>query len=121
VNPEQTPPDHPRPRRYPRFELRAFVELRGGDGADARLYLPVRNISRGGVLVGDAGADLSVFPLGTSLALAIVDADGDLGSPARVEARVVRHDAGGMALSWDDSDGSVAIVGAFLDRFYSKR
>jgi len=34
---------------------------------------------------------------------------------------VIHLDAGGMALSWDDSDGGVRDVGAFLDRFYSKR
>jgi hypothetical protein len=34
---------------------------------------------------------------------------------------VVRHAGGGMALSWDDSDGAVQAAGLFLDRFYSKR
>jgi hypothetical protein len=38
-----------------------------------------------------------------------------------VEARVVRHDAVGMALTWDDSDAQVSQVGAFLDLFYAKR
>ena len=117
----QSPPPFPRPRRYPRLELRAFVEVRRGDPGGAMLQLPVRNISRGGVLVGDAGEDLSVFALGAALMVTIVDASGDLDAAAHVEGRVVRHDAGGMALSWDDSDGGVRLVGAFLDRFYSKR
>ena len=117
---ETTPPSYPRPRRYPRLELAAFVELRRGGDA-AVLQLPVRNISRGGVLVGDAGSDLSAFALGATLPLTIVDKSGDLDTAANVEARVVRHDAGGMALSWDESDAGVRAVGAFLDRFYSKR
>ncbi len=119
----QTPPSYPRPRRYPRLVLSAVVEVPRGDGSGALLQLPVRNISRGGVLVGDGGEDLSVFSLGDALAVTIVDASGDLDAAAHVEGRVVRHDAGGMALSWDDRDGDagVRVVGAFLDRFYSKR
>ena len=117
---ETTPPRYPRPRRYPRLELAAFVELRRDEGA-AVLQLPVRNISRGGALVGDGGADLSAFALGATLAVTIVDKSGDLDGAAAVEARVVRHDAGGMALSWDHSDAGVHAAGAFLDRFYSKR
>lgn len=85
------------------------------------LRLPVRNVSRGGVLVGAAGNDLSTFTLGTSHHLIIVDSEGQNPRNAAVEARVVRHDAVGMALSWDDSDTSVSAVGAFLDLFYSKR
>lgn len=119
MNTVQTPPDFPRPRRYPRLELRAFVELGGGD--DASAPLPVRNISRGGVLVAADAPLAARFPLGAMLPLVIVDAAGDIDAAARVEARVVRHDAGGMALSWDDSDASVTTVGAFLDRFYAKR
>ena len=68
-----------------------------------------------------AGEDLSAFALGTMLAVTIVDKSGDLAAAAAVDARVVRHDAGGMALSWDDSDAGVRTVGLFLDRFYSKR
>lgn len=117
---ETPPPSYPRPRRYPRLELAAFVELRRDDGT-AVLQLPVRNISRGGVLVGDAGADLSAFALGASLAVTIVDKSGDLDTAAAVAGRVVRHDAGGMALSWDDRESDVRAVGQFLDRFYSKR
>ncbi len=115
-----TPPSYPRPRRYPRLELAAFVELRRDD-ASAVLQLPVRNISRGGVLVGDAGADLTGFAPGATLAVTIVDKSGDVDAAAAVDGRVVRHDAGGMALTWDDSDTGVRAVGAFLDRFYSKR
>jgi PilZ domain-containing protein len=124
VDSVQTPPSYPRPRRYPRLELSAFVELRRGDErrpASAPLHLPVRNISRGGVLVGDGGEDLSAFVLGEAFFVTIVDASGDIDAAAHVEGRVVRHDAGGMALSWDDSDGGIGVVGAFLDRFYSKR
>jgi hypothetical protein len=121
VDTVQSPPSYPRPRRYPRLELSAVVEVRRGDEPGAMVQLPVRNISRGGVLVGDAGVDLKVFALGDLLAVTIVDASGDLDAAAHVEGHVVRHDAGGMALSWDDSDGGVRDVGAFLDRFYSKR
>jgi len=120
VNTVETPPSYPRPRRYPRLELAAFVDVRRGDGTFV-VQLPVRNISRGGVLVGDAGEDLTVFSLGETLAVTIVDKSGDLDRGAAVDARVVRHDGGGMALSWDHSDGGVTAVGAFLDRFYSKR
>ena len=120
MNTVETPPSYPRPRRYPRLELAAFVDVRRGDGT-AVLQLPVRNISRGGVLVGASGEDLSAFALGDTLAVTIVDKSGDLDNGAVVEARVVRHDGGGMALSWDHSDGGVRAVGAFLDRFYSKR
>ena len=121
VDTVETPPSYPRPRRYPRLELTAFVEVRRGDEPGAMVQLPVRNISRGGVLVGDAGVDLSVFAPGERLAITIVDASGDLDAAVHVEGHVVRHDAGGMALSWDHSDGGVRDVGAFLDRFYSKR
>jgi hypothetical protein len=122
VNTAETPPSYPRPRRYPRLELRAFVEVRRGEaGSGAIVQLPVRNMSRGGVLVGAAGEDLSIFALGDALAVTIVDASGDLDAAAHVEGRVVRHDGGGMALSWDDSDGAVQAAGLFLDRFYSKR
>jgi hypothetical protein len=121
VDTVETPPSFPRPRRYPRLELSAFVEVRRGDEPGAMVQLPVRNISRGGVLVGDAGVDLTVFAPGERLAITIVDASGDLDAAAHVEGHVVRHDAGGMALSWDHSDGGVRDVGAFLDRFYSKR
>lgn len=121
MNTVHNPPDFPRPRRYPRLELRAFVEVGAAEVAGAPLQLPVRNISRGGVLVG-AGDELAGrFALGTTLPLTIVDASGDVEAAARVDARVVRHDAGGMALSWDHSDGAVAAVGTFLDRFYAKR
>ncbi len=85
------------------------------------LQLPVRNISRGGVLVGDAGEDLSIFAIGAILTVMIVDASGDLDAAANVAGRVVRHDGGGMALSWDENSAGVGSVGAFLDRFYSKR
>ena len=85
------------------------------------VQLPVRNISRGGVLVGAAGVDLSIFAQDERLAVTIVDASGDLDAAANISGRVVRHDAGGMALSWDESDTAVRNVGAFLDRFYSKR
>lgn len=85
------------------------------------LQLPVRNISRGGVLVGDGGEDLSAFAIGQSHSVTIVDAAGDLDAAAHVAGRVVRHDAGGMALSWDEDADGVQTVGAFLDRFYSKR
>ena len=114
----EAPPSQSRPRRYPRLELRAFVELRAGG---AMLQLPVRNISRGGVLVGDGGEDLSLFAIGASLPVTIVDAAGDLDAAANVAGRVVRHDAGGMALSWDEDAQAVRTAGAFLDRFYSKR
>lgn len=120
MNSVQSHPNYPRPRRYPRLELAAFVDVRRGDGG-AALQLPVRNISRGGVLVGDGGEDLTGFQLGETLAVTIVDKSGDLDGAAMVEARVVRHDAGGMALSWDHSDSGVRTVGGFLDRFYSKR
>jgi len=118
VDTVQSPPSYVAPRRYPRLELRAFVELRAGG---AMLQLPVRNISRGGVLVGAAGEDLSPFAIGELLSVMIVDASGDLDAAANVSGRVVRHDGGGMALSWDEDDGAVASAGAFLDRFYSKR
>jgi hypothetical protein len=81
----------------------------------------VRNISRGGVLVGAGGEDLSVFTIGEPLAVMIVDAAGDLDAAAEVRGQVVRHDAGGMALSWDQDAAGVSAVGAFLDRFYAKR
>jgi hypothetical protein len=121
VDTTQTPPSYPRPRRYPRLELSAFVVVRRGDAGDAVVQLPVRNMSRGGVLVGAASEDLSVFALGDTLAVTIVDASGDLDAAARVQGRVVRHDGGGMALSWDESDLAVRDAGQFLDRFYSKR
>lgn len=114
----QSPPSYVAPRRYPRLELRAFVEVRAGG---AVLQLPVRNISRGGVLVGAAAEDLSMFATGDLLTVTIVDASGDLDAAANVAGRVVRHDGGGMALSWDEDEGAVATAGAFLDRFYSKR
>ena len=114
----EAPPSQSRPRRYPRLELRAFVEVRA-DGA--MLQLPVRNISRGGVLVGAAGEDLSAFSVGDLLHVMIVDAAGDLDAAADVAGRVVRHDGSGMALSWDEDVEGVRVVGAFLDRFYSKR
>jgi hypothetical protein len=121
VDTVQTPPSsYPHPRRYPRLELSAWVEL-GRASGNATLQLPVRNISRGGVLVADAGQDLSRFALGDTLAVTIVDASGDLDAAAHVEGRVIRHDDAGMALSWDDSDGGILAVGTFLDRFYSKR
>jgi hypothetical protein len=118
VEPVETPPASPSARRYPRLELSAFVEL---VHSGTVLQLPVRNISRGGVLVGAADHDLLPFSLGSLLTLTLVDADGGVEGAARVQARVVRHDAGGMALTWDDSDSGVATVGTFLDRFYSKR
>lgn len=115
----ETPPSYPRPRRYPRLELRAFVALRRAGGAIVQL--PVRNMSRGGVLVGAAGEDLSIFALGATLVVTIVDAAGDLDGAAHVTGRVVRHDGDGMALAWDDSETAVRDAGQFLDRFYSKR
>lgn len=121
VDPTANPPSYPRPRRYPRLELSAFVEVRRGDDEGALVQLPVRNMSRGGVLVGAAGEDLSGFALGDTLAVTIVDVSGDLDAAAHIEGRVVRHDAGGMALSWDDSERAVGAAGQFLDRFYSKR
>jgi len=118
VDTVESPPSFPRPRRYPRLELSAFVEMRT---EGAMLQLPVRNISRGGVLVGAAGEDLSSFAVGESHTVMIVDAAGDLDAAAHVAGRVIRHDAGGMALSWDEDADGVRTVGAFLDRFYSKR
>ena len=85
------------------------------------LQLPVRNISRGGVLVGAAGENLEQFAIGDLLTVTIVDASGDLDAAAHVAGHVVRHDADGMALSWDENADGVGTVGAFLDRFYSKR
>lgn len=120
VDTVETRPNDPRPRRYPRLELSAFVVVRRGAG-DAVVQLPVRNMSRGGVLVGDAGEDLSGFALGDTFAVTIVDASGDLDAAARVQGRVVRHDGGGMALTWDESELAVRDAGQFLDRFYSKR
>jgi hypothetical protein len=118
VDTVETPPGYSHPRRYPRLELRAFVEVRAGG---ATLQLPVRNVSRGGVLVGAAGEDLSGFAIGDLLSITIVDASGDLDGAASVAGRVIRHDGGGMALTWDEDDTGIRTVGAFLDRFYSKR
>jgi len=112
----QTP--HPPTRRYPRFELRALVLLQRSGMA---LHLPVRNISRGGALVGAVGHDLSGFALGSTHQLAVVDSDEESPRGEPVAARVVRHDALGMALSWDHDERAVAVVGAFLDAFYAKR
>jgi hypothetical protein len=116
VDTSQTP--HPPTRRYPRLELKAVVLL---DRSGMALHLPVRNVSRGGVLVGAVGNDLSSFQLGSTHHLTIIDAEELNAHSASVDARVVRHDAIGMALSWDDSDISVDLVGGFLDAFYSKR
>ncbi len=112
-----SPPEPPRKRRYPRLELQAAVKVQH---SGAGLLLPVRNVSRGGVLVAASGHDLSAFPLGTTHSLTIFDPD-DPTREARIEARVVRHDNTGMAVSWDHSTDAVATVSTFLDRFYSKR
>ena len=112
----QTP--HPPTRRYPRLELKAVVLL---DRSGIALHLPVRNVSCGGVLIGAMGNDLSSFALGSTHHVTIIDAEELNPRQAAVDARVVRHDAVGMALSWDDSDTAVQSVGAFLDAFYSKR
>jgi hypothetical protein len=117
VNATPSPPGPPHTRRYPRFDLRATVIVRD---SGALLSLVVRNISRGGVLVGGAGYDLSPFAIGSAHEIEIVDPDGSLPG-ARVDARVVRHDGSGMALCWDHSDASMLAAGGFLDQFYSKR
>jgi hypothetical protein len=98
--------------------LKAVVLL---DRSGMALHLPVRNVSRGGVLVGALGNDLSAFQLGSTHHVIILDEEVLNPRQAAVDARVVRHDAVGMALSWDDSDSAVESVGAFLDAFYSKR
>jgi hypothetical protein len=114
---EPQTPGSQRTRRYPRLELHAQVRLpQGTEG----LLLPVRNVSRGGVLVAAAGHDLSAFRISSPHPLELVDPDGTVPA-ATLEARVVRHDAIGMALSWDHSDAAVVLAGVFLDAFYSKR
>jgi hypothetical protein len=118
VDTVETPPAFSRPRRYPRFELRAAVVMRH---SGTLVHLAVRNVSRGGVLVATDGGDLSSFTLGSTQTLTLLDPDGGGANAVGVEARVIRHDGGGMALSWDYSDRAVDDVGAFLDRFYSKR
>jgi hypothetical protein len=114
----ETPPAFSRPRRYPRFELQAAVVLRH---SGMMRHLVVRNVSRGGVLVAVTGSDLSAFTLGSTHGLTLLDPDGGGANAVGVMARVVRHDGGGLALSWDESDHAVAAVGDFLERFYSKR
>ena len=106
-----------RTRRYPRLELHAQVLI---SHSGTFLSLPVRNISRGGVLVAAADGELGAFQIGTTHPLEIVDPDGAV-PPRRIYARVVRHDASGMALSWDHNDVAVDAAGVFLDAFYSKR
>ncbi|MDB4964697.1 MAG: hypothetical protein JWN44_386 [Myxococcales bacterium] len=85
------------------------------------IHLAVRNVSRGGALVASDGSDLSAFAPGSTQTVTLLDPDGGGANAVGVEAKVIRHDSSGMALSWDENDRAVGEVGAFLDRFYSKR
>lgn len=88
-------------RRHPRFELYASVELRG---AGETLILPARNLSLGGVSLAADGHDLSSFADGRSFEVMIFDAVDEANPPVRAPAKVIRHDADGMALMWTISD-----------------
>jgi hypothetical protein len=118
VNPTSDPPYDRRTRRYPRLDLQAAVLL---EQSGTSLVLPVRNVSRGGVLVASGGHDLRSFTIGSQHPVTIRDPDTAGIADVRIDARVVRHDVTGMALSWDHSDSAVYAVSTFLDAFYSKR
>jgi len=112
------PPPKKNARKHERYEMFASVEVHG---STETVILPARNISLGGVYLTADGHDLSVFPVGAQLEVLVFDALDDRQEPVRLAGQVVRHDAVGMALSWDESDSAVRDVGSFLDRFYSKR
>jgi hypothetical protein len=105
--PKPTPPPPPRPeRRHPRFELLASVELH--TGAET-LILPARNLSLGGVFLGNDGHDLKRFRIGMTLEVLVFDGVDEEKPPVRSTAQVVRHQPDGMALMWQSDDPETAL------------
>ena len=98
------------PRRHPRVELLASVELESGGEI---IILTVRNISMGGVFVCNDGYALSAFAIGSRHELTIFT-PSDLDKNLVVRGRIVRHDQDGMALEWRTDDTSAVRLAALI-------
>jgi hypothetical protein len=87
----------------------ASVEVHAGEET---VILPARNLSLGGIYVSHDGNDLSQFPDGSAVDILVFDVADETRPPVRGTAHVVRHDAHGMALRWDE-DGAThdAVLG----------
>src|SRR5579859_7822976 len=103
------PPTTKERRRHPRHELYAWVELvTGGES----VVLPVKNMSVSGLLLSADGNDLSKFPVGSDQAITIFD-PGNPALKVPVRARIIRHAADGLALTWTAVD-TILEVGRLL-------
>lgn len=92
----------------------ASVELQA---ESETLLLPARNISLGGVYLDADGHDLAAFEIGAEVEVLVLDALDDSREPVRLVAEIVRHDGGGLALMWAESEaGAVRALAALLDR-----
>ncbi len=89
----------------------ASVELHQGEET---LILPAKNLSLGGIYVGADGNDLSRFPIGTGMDILVFDVTDETRPAVRGGAEVVRHDEGGMAMRWNESDEIVDAVRTLL-------
>jgi hypothetical protein len=82
-------------RRHRRHEIFATVKMERDDEVH---ILSVRDISVGGVFLSRETVDLSHLAVGQTIELALFNTGAD--EELRIGARVRRHDARGMALTW---------------------
>lgn len=112
------PPQRKDQRKHVRYELLASVEVRQGEDT---LILPARNLSLGGIYVGSDGHDLSQFQVGSRVELLLFDAANETNPAVRGAARVVRHDAGGIAMAWEPDDAAVRAIKQLLGALQAQR
>lgn len=99
-------------RRHPRFELCASVELKR---TREILVLSVRNISLGGAFLVADGHDLSQFPLRSAHEVVLFDPE-NVDHQIELGARVARHDADGMAITWIQEEGVIFRLSDLIDK-----
>src|SRR5689334_19762812 len=99
-------------RGHRRHVLEAAIELRFQGEA---LFLPIRNISVSGALIGTGGRDLSMLKPGLVYEMVVFDPN-ETTNQALVSARIVRHSVDAMAVQWTDEDGSIWRVAEVLAR-----
>jgi hypothetical protein len=89
------PEDGERPRDE-RVQVLASVAIHGGA---EMVILSIQNVSVSGALLSAEEEDLEMLPIGRSVQVTVFDSTSRH-LKVELEARVVRHEPGGVALSW---------------------
>jgi hypothetical protein len=90
-------PERPQHPRDERVQVLASVAVHGGA---EMVILGVQNLSVSGVLLAADAEDHELLPIGRIVQVTVFDT-AHATHKVEIEARVVRHEPGGIALGWD--------------------